>query len=70
MKRIVLCSVALAAMFAVSTSILGSHAAPTGRSVPPNMMLLEEAQARLDVNKLAIEEFEDLSLVYSNPAAH
>jgi hypothetical protein len=70
MKRIVLCSVALAATFAVTTSILGSHAAPTDRSVPPNMMVLEEVQARVDVNKLAINEFEDLSLVYSSPAAH
>ena len=57
---------AAVALLAAATTMLPSRSPATSRaSVTAGMMSLQELHAATGVNKLPIEEFEDMSLVYS-----
>jgi hypothetical protein len=53
--------------------MLLSHSAATATSRPfvtGDSMWLQDLQKAVDVNKLPIQEFEDMSLIYSTPTTH
>ena len=63
MKRVLVSGFAVIALLAAATTMLRSHSASTHHPVTAaNMTSLQAAGA---ANKLPIEEFEDMSLVYS-----
>jgi hypothetical protein len=63
MKRMLVSGFVAIALLAVATTMLWSHSASTDHPVTAaNMTSLQAAGA---VNKLPVEEFEDMSLVYS-----
>ena len=71
MKRLMISTFATIALFAGATTMWQSHSAATSRpSVTAGMMSLQDLQKVVDVNKLPIEEFDDLSLVYSTSTRH
>jgi hypothetical protein len=63
MKRLMIPAFAAVALFAVATAMLRSHSTelPAGTAGMPS---LQELHTAAGVNKLPIEEFEDMSLVY------
>jgi len=66
MKRLMISIFAAVALLAAATTMLWSHSPSIHRPVgPAGMMSLQELHAAAGVNKLPIEDFEDLSLVYS-----
>jgi hypothetical protein len=66
MKRLLNSAFAVVALLIVATAVMRSHSSATSFSVAPaNMMSVQEIGAAAGLNKLPIEEFEDLSLVYS-----
>jgi hypothetical protein len=68
MKRALISGLAAIAVLAAATTMLRSHSASTDRPVTvANGM---SSQAPGAVSKLPIEEFEDLSLVYSTAPKH
>ena len=71
MKRLMISAFAAIALFAAATTMLRSHSSATNFSVgPAGMMSVQELGAAAGLNKLPIEEFEDLSLVYSTAPKH
>jgi hypothetical protein len=71
MKRLMISTFATIALLAAATTIWQSHSAATSRpSVTARMMSLQDLQKAVDVNQVPIEEFEDLSLVYSTTTKH
>ena len=64
MKRLMIRAFAAVALFAAATAMLRSPSTEltAGISAMPS---LHELHTASDVNKLPIEEFEDMSLVYS-----
>lgn len=68
MQRLMISGFAAIVLLAVATSMLWSHSASTHHSVAAASMM--SAQATAGVNKLPIEEFEDMSLVYSTAPKH
>jgi hypothetical protein len=71
MKRLTISTFATIALLAAATTMWQSHSAATSRpSVTAGMMSLQDLQKAVDVNQLPIEEFEDLSLVYSTTTKH
>lgn len=64
MKRLMICAFAAVALFAAATAMLLSPSAElsAGTAAMPSLLKLHSA---VDVNKLPIEDFEDMSLVYS-----
>ena len=66
MKRLMISGFAAVALLAAATTMLWSHSLSTGRHVgAADMTSLQEHHTSADVNKLPIENFEDMSLVYS-----
>jgi hypothetical protein len=66
MKRLMISGFAAIALLAAATTMLWSHAPSTGRTVgSAGMTSLQDHRAPADINKLPIENFEDMSLVYS-----
>ena len=63
MKRLMISGFAAVALLAAATTMLWSHAPSIDRPVAPAAMMPSQAVA--GVNTLPIEEFEDMSLVYS-----
>jgi hypothetical protein len=63
MKRLMISGLAAVALLAVATTMLWSHTPSTGRSA--GTATLQEPHTPAGVNKLPIEDFEDMSLVYS-----
>jgi hypothetical protein len=63
MKRLMISTFAAVALIAAATTVLRSRSPSTDRAAA--MMSLQELYAAAGVNKLPIEEFEDMSLVYS-----
>ena len=60
----------LGLLISISTIVVQQyvHAKPIHESIAPkSIMLLEDVQAKVDVNKLANLEFEDQSFVFSTP---
>ena len=65
MKRLMITGLAAVALFAAVATMMRSHALPTDRPVgDKDKTSLRHTSA--DVNKLPIEEFEDMSLVFSS----
>jgi hypothetical protein len=66
MKRLMISGFAAVALLAAATTMLWSHSLSTHRHVgAADMTSLQEHHTSADVNKLPIENFEDMSLVYS-----
>jgi hypothetical protein len=64
MKRLMIVAFASAALFAAATTMRRSP--PTELSAKTTAMpSLQELHTTVDANKLPIEDFEDMSLVYS-----
>jgi hypothetical protein len=63
MKRVLVSGLAAIALLAAATTMLRSHSTSVDRPVTATHMM--SSQAAGDVNRLPVEEFEDLSLVYS-----
>jgi hypothetical protein len=73
MKRLMISTFATIALLAAATTMLLSHSAATATSRPfvtGDSMSLQDLQKAVDVNKLPIQEFEDMSLVYSTTTTH
>jgi hypothetical protein len=71
MKRLLISTFTVFALFAAATTALRSQSPATGFSVAPaGMMSVQELGSAAGVNKLPIEEFEDLSLVFSTAPKH
>jgi hypothetical protein len=66
MKRLMISGFATLALLAAAATMLWSHAASTGHSIAA----ADKPSQTAAVNKLPIEEFEDMSLVYSTPPKH
>ena len=64
MKRLLISAFASVALFAAATAMQWSHSTESsvGTAAMPS---LQELQTAANLNKLPIEEFEDMSLVYS-----
>jgi hypothetical protein len=63
MKRLMISGFAAVALLAIATTMPWSHSPLTNR--PAATVDKMSSQAETGVNKLPIEEFEDMSLVYS-----
>jgi hypothetical protein len=71
MKRLLISAFTVFALFAAATTALRSQSPATGFSVGPvGWMSVQELGAAAGLNKLPIEEFEDMSLVYSAAPKH
>ena len=66
MKLLMISGFAAVALLAAATTMLQSHS-PSTKVATGDM---KAPQAVADVNKLPIEEFEDMSLVYSTVPKH
>ena len=67
MNRLIIAGFAAIAVLAAATTILRSHALTGSHAaVTTGMASSEQRQTSTVVNKLPIEEFEDMSLVYSS----
>ena len=59
------------ALAAVATTSLRSHSPSDDRSAfTTGLASAKKSPATADVNKLPVEEFEDMSLVFSTPTKH
>ena len=66
MKLLMISGFAAVALLAAATTMLRSHSLSTDLPVgASNITSLQEHHTSADVNKLPIEDFEDMSLVYS-----
>jgi hypothetical protein len=73
MKRLMISTFATIALLAAATTMLLSHSAATATSGPfvsAGTISLQDLQKAVDVNTLPIQEFEDMSLVYSTTTRH
>lgn len=71
MKRLLISAFGVFALLAAATTALRSQSPAAGFSAGPvGMMSVQELGAAAGLNKLPIEEFEDLSLVYSTAPKH
>jgi hypothetical protein len=71
MKRLMISAFATIALLAAATTMLLSHSAATSRPfVTADVMSLQDLQKAVDVNKLPIQEFEDMSLVFPTTISH
>jgi hypothetical protein len=69
MNWLTISTFATVALIATATTVLRPNAASTDSSVgSTGMMSLQELHTSASVNKLPIEGFEDMSLVYSTAA--
>ncbi len=66
MKRLVILAFAAVALLATATTMLWSRSPSVDGLVGSTGMTLQELYAAVDVNKLPTDDFEDMSLVYSN----
>jgi hypothetical protein len=66
MKRLMISGFAAITLVAAATTILRSHSPSTDRTVGAvGKAALQEPHTAAGANKLPIEDFEDMSLVYS-----
>jgi hypothetical protein len=66
MKRLLNSGLVVVALLIAATAVFRSHSSATSFSVgPAGLMSVQELGAAAGLNKLPIEEFEDMSLVYS-----
>jgi hypothetical protein len=64
MKLLMISAVMALALMATATTMLRSHSPSTDRTA--GMMSLQELHSSAGVSKLPTEEYDDMSLVYSN----
>jgi hypothetical protein len=65
MRRLMISALAAVALLAAATTMVPLHSPTTARpAVTTGMTSLQELHTAAGVNKLPIEEFEDMSLVY------
>jgi len=69
MKRLFISGFVVVALLAVATT-LRSHSLQDDRSGTTALASAKKSPAAADVNKLPVEEFEDMSLVFSTPTKH
>jgi len=70
MKRLLISGFVAVALLAVATT-MRSHSISNERStVTTGVALSKKSPASADVTRLPIEEFEDMSLMFSTPAKH
>lgn len=66
MKRLMISGLAAVALLAAATTILRSHSSSTNGPIgAAGRTSLQEPHTGAGANKLPIEDFEDMSLVYS-----
>jgi hypothetical protein len=71
MKQLLNSALVVVALLIAATAVLRSHSSATSFSVgPAGLMSVQELGAAAGLSKLPIEEFEDLSLVYSTAPKH
>ena len=71
MKRLLISGFVAVALLAVATTLRSHSIISTDRStVTTGVALSKKSPAAAGVTRLPIEEFEDMSLVYSTPAKH
>ena len=71
MKRLLISGFVAVALLAVATTLRSHSIISTDRStVTTGVALSKKSPAAAGVARLPIEEFEDMSLVYSTPAKH
>jgi hypothetical protein len=71
MKRLLNSALVVVALLIAATAVLRSHPSATNFSATTaGMMSVQEIGAAAGLNTLPIEEFEDLSLVYSAAPKH
>jgi hypothetical protein len=71
MKRLLNSALVVVALLIAATAVLRSHSSATSFSVgPAGLMSVQELGAAAGLSKLPIEEFEDMSLVYSTAPKH
>jgi len=71
MNRLIVAGFAAIAVLAAATTMLRSHSLTGSHAaVTTGMASSQQRQTSTVVNKLPIEEFEDMSLVYSNSPKH
>ena len=69
MKRLMISGFAVVTLLVAATAMLRSHSLSTDHTVgAAGMPSLQELHTASGVNKLPTEDFEDMSLVYSNAA--
>jgi hypothetical protein len=69
MKRLFVSGFVVVALLAAVTT-LRSHSLRDDRSATTGMASAKKSPGATDVNKLPVEEFEDMSLVFSTPTKH
>ena len=69
MKRLLIFGFVVVALIAAVTT-LRSHSHLDDRSATTDLSSARRSPATVDVNKLPVEEFEDMSLVFSKPTKH
>ena len=65
MKRLIFSAIAAVVVLAAATTILWSHAPSIGRTIGVADNTSQGTRAAAQPSKLPIEEYEDMSLVYS-----
>lgn len=65
MKRLLNSALVVAALLIAGTAVMRSNSSATSFSVGPAGLTSVQNLAAAGLNKLPVEEFEDLSLVYS-----
>ena len=69
MKRLIISGLAAVALLAAATTMLRSHSPSTDRAAGAvDVTSLQQSRIAAGVNKLPVENFEDMSLVYSTAA--
>ena len=68
MKRLFISGFVVVALLAAVTT--RSHSPRDDRSATTGLASAKTSPAAVDVNKLPVEEFEDMSLVFSTPTKH
>jgi hypothetical protein len=69
MKRLMISGLAAVALLAAATTMLRSHSSSTDRPAgAADMASLQQSRIAAGANKLPIENFEDMSLVFSTVA--
>jgi hypothetical protein len=69
MKRLFISGFVVVALLAAVTT-LRSHSPRDDRSATTGLASAKKSPATADVSKLPVEEFEDMSLVFSTPTKH
>jgi hypothetical protein len=70
MKRLIISAIAAVVVLAAATTILWSRAPSIGRTLGAADMTSLQKPHTAEASKLPIEEYEDMSLVYSTAPKH